>query len=75
MDVNMNDVFTLDGHAWQLRLDGEVLPTTWNSKGAALAAIPIERKRAARRRGVRVQPEKHRAIKSGMLRPSSVSLL
>jgi hypothetical protein len=34
--------------AWRLRLDGVVLPHNWNSKGAALAAIPVERARAAR---------------------------
>jgi hypothetical protein len=44
------DVFTLDGEAWQVRINGEVLPTTWNSKGAALAGFHVE----CRRRGIHV---------------------
>lgn len=31
--------------AWRARLDGEILPPTWNSKGAALAGLYTERQR------------------------------
>lgn len=44
-----DDVFSLAPDEWQIRLDGRVLPHTWNSKGAALAGLVVERRRAARR--------------------------
>ena len=43
------EAFTILEGEWHLKLDGKVLPTTWNSKGAAEAAIPVERARALRR--------------------------
>jgi hypothetical protein len=49
-----DEVFRCPGSAhqgiesWRVRLDGEVLPHDWNSKGAALAAIPVERGRKER---------------------------
>ena len=42
------DVFTIADGEWQIRIGDEVLPTTWNSKGAALAGLRTE----CRRRGV-----------------------
>ena len=42
------EVFTLAPGEWKLKLDGKVLKPTWNSKGAALAAIEVERRRAAK---------------------------
>jgi hypothetical protein len=45
----MTEAFLLrDG--WHLVLDGVVVPATWNTKGAAEAAIPVERKRRMKRR-------------------------
>lgn len=45
----LTEVFTLREGEFQLMLDGVLLPHTWNSKGAAEAAIPVERERAARK--------------------------
>ena len=42
------DVFTISEGTWQIRIGDEVLPTTWNSKGAALAGLRTE----CRRRGI-----------------------
>jgi hypothetical protein len=42
------DVFTIRQDEWQVRIDHEVLPTVWNSKGAALAGLATE----CRRRGI-----------------------
>jgi hypothetical protein len=42
------DVFTISDGEWQIRIGDKVLPTTWNSKGAALAWLRTE----CRRRGV-----------------------
>ena len=42
------DVFTLRQDEWQVRIGREVLPTIWNSKGAALAGLATE----CRRRGI-----------------------
>lgn len=42
------DVFTIADGEWQIRIGDEVLPTTWNSKGAAIAGLRTE----CRRRGV-----------------------
>jgi hypothetical protein len=44
----MNEVFTIREGEWQVRIDGEVLSTRWNSKGAALAGMKVE----MRRRGI-----------------------
>lgn len=52
--TNKTEVFTLCSGEWQLILDGKVLPTTWTSKGAAEAAIPVERKRQAQKVAVNV---------------------
>ena len=41
----MNDVFTIREGEWQVRLGNEVLPTIWNSKGAALAGLKVEMRR------------------------------
>jgi hypothetical protein len=46
----MTCVFYLHG-AWKLILDGIVVPAEWNCKGAALAAIEVERKRRLKKRG------------------------
>lgn len=43
----MTEAFTICSGEWKLRLDGVVLPTTWNSKGAAEAAILVERRKLA----------------------------
>ena len=39
------DVFTMREGEWQVRVGNEVLPTTWNSRGAALAGLAVECKR------------------------------
>jgi hypothetical protein len=46
------DVFTICEGEWQIRIGAEVLPTIWNSKGAALAGLAVE----CRRRGVKETP-------------------
>jgi len=43
------DVFCLREGEWQVRIADLVLPTIWNSKGAALAGLSTE----CQRRGVR----------------------
>lgn len=45
----MNYVFTIREGEWQARVGGKVLPTIWNSKGAALAGMKTEMLRAERR--------------------------
>jgi hypothetical protein len=50
------EAFTIRMGEWRLKLDGKVLPTTWNSKGAAEAAIPVERARAAKKAKDDVMP-------------------
>ena len=44
----MTKVFYLKD-AWHLMLDGAMVPAEFNSKGAALAAIPVERARRAKK--------------------------
>jgi len=39
------DVFTIREGEWQIRIDKEVLPAIWNSKGAALAGLKVEMRR------------------------------
>lgn len=39
------EAFTLRQGEWSLLLDGKIVPATFNSKGAALAAIEVERAR------------------------------
>ena len=41
----MDQVFTIREGEWQIRIGDEVLPTIWNSKGAALAGLEVERRR------------------------------
>ena len=47
-EQTMNQVFTIREGEWQIRIGDEVLPTIWNSKGAALAGLKVE----MRRRGI-----------------------
>ncbi|MBA3622906.1 MAG: hypothetical protein H0W48_00250 [Methylibium sp.] len=45
MSANKNqktDVFTISDGEWQVRIGDAVLPTIWNSKGAALAGLKTE---------------------------------
>ena len=39
------DVFSIKEGEWQVRIGDKVLPTTWNSKGAALAGLQVELRR------------------------------
>ena len=39
------DVFTIREGEWQVLIDKKVLPTTWNSRGAALAGLDFECKK------------------------------
>ena len=39
------DVFTIREGEWQVRIGLEVLPTIWNSRGAALAGLEVELRR------------------------------
>ena len=64
----MTEAFFLHG-AWKLILDGIVVPAEFNSKGAALAAIPIERERRARKAA---QPD---AANQGGATPGASSVL
>jgi hypothetical protein len=47
--MNTDQVFCLRGAdgqpEWKAMLNGEVLPTEWSSKGAALAGLEVERRR------------------------------
>jgi hypothetical protein len=45
----MTDVFTIKQGEWQAIVDGELVKATFKSKGAALAAIPVERARRRKR--------------------------
>lgn len=45
----MNEIFTVALGEWQVCLDGKVLPTVWNSRGAALAGMKTEMNRAAKK--------------------------
>jgi hypothetical protein len=47
--TSLTQVFTIREGEWKLLLDGMMVPAEWNSKGAAEAAIPVERERRARR--------------------------
>jgi len=44
--------FSKQEGTWELMLDGEIVKAIWNSKGAAEAAIPVERKRRLAKKGV-----------------------
>lgn len=46
---SITEVFNLHG-AWKLILDGSMVPAEFNSKGAAEAAIPVERERRERKK-------------------------
>lgn len=49
-DIIMKDqVFSVKSGEWKVRLGGRVLPAEWNSRGAALAGLAVEKRRAARR--------------------------
>lgn len=37
-----NEVFTVKDGEYQITINGEVLPTTWNSRGAAQAGLSVE---------------------------------
>jgi hypothetical protein len=45
----MNEVFTIREGEWNVRCAGRVLPTVWNSRGAALAGLATELRRAQAR--------------------------
>ncbi len=51
-------IFTLDGEAWRvyLRAARRVLPTEWNSKGAALAGAQVELRRIANKENFHHDP-------------------
>lgn len=53
--IGLTEAFCLRGAAgepeWYLMVDEVVVKATWNSKGAAEAAIPIERARRAKKEG------------------------
>jgi hypothetical protein len=42
--MRKSEAFLL-GDGWHVIVDGKVIPAVFNSKGAAQAAIPVERKR------------------------------
>lgn len=50
----MTEVFFLKG-AWKLMLDGVMVPAEFNCKGAAQAAIPVERKRREKKAALAVK--------------------
>ena len=47
-EFSSNEVFTIREGEWRVRLGNEVLPTVWNSKGAALAGMNTELIRRAK---------------------------
>lgn len=48
--MNSKDqVFCVKEGEWNIMIDGVVLPTTFNSKGAALAGIAVEKRRRIRK--------------------------
>ncbi|CAB4143081.1 hypothetical protein UFOVP435_57 [uncultured Caudovirales phage] len=51
-----NLVFSIREGEWQCRIDGVVLPTIWNSKGAAEAGMQVEiRRKAARQLNAKIK--------------------
>lgn len=42
----MNQVFTIRENEWQVSIEGKVIPAIFNSKGAALAGLQVELRRA-----------------------------
>lgn len=44
-EIHADAVFCRMPSVWQVMLDGIVLPTTWNSEGAATAGLKVERRR------------------------------
>lgn len=55
----MTEVFIIrigGQEVWKAIVDGIVIAADFNSRGAALAAIPVERKRRERRRQSRQTP-------------------
>ena len=48
--AELTEVFYLH-ESWHLTLDGKMVPAEFNSKGAAEAAIPVERARRAKKAG------------------------
>jgi hypothetical protein len=46
---NQTEVFNLKGD-WYCIVDGVMVPATFNSRGAALAAIEVERKRRKKKK-------------------------
>jgi hypothetical protein len=69
----MTEAFFLHG-AWKLMLDGVIVPAEFNSKGAALAAIPVERMRRARRDAWRAAAQPDRDNQGGAT-PGASSVL
>ena len=51
----LTEVFFLHG-AWRLILDGVMVQAEWNCKGAAEAAIPVERARRIKKAAKAVKP-------------------
>lgn len=47
----MDCVFCIRPGEWQIRLAGKVLPHVFNSKGAAVAGLIVEKRRLLRRKG------------------------
>jgi len=47
---NQSTVFSIRAGEWQVLLNSVVLPHTWNSRGAALAGLAVERRRLERYR-------------------------
>ncbi len=45
----LTEVFSIRQGEWKLLLDGVMVEAEWNSKGAAEAAIEVERTRRARK--------------------------
>lgn len=50
MTHKKDEVFSFRQDEWQVRLNGVVLPTTWNSKCAAWNGLQVERRRQAKRK-------------------------
>ncbi len=44
-----DQVFSVRAGEWKVALNGRILPVEWASKGAALAGLSVEKRRAATR--------------------------
>lgn len=54
---NSAEIFCVSQGEYHLLLDGEMVRATFNSRGAAMAAIPVERKRREKKKAIFLPPK------------------